>query len=268
MSGVVLLTMAGRSRRFTDVGVRVPKWALRVEGRHLLGWAVDSLVPMFEDGWSLHLVALDGDVRSAAFADALAELPVAATFTAVPTTPPGQAHSALAALGAIEPDVPVAVWNADTHLRPGPEPLHLADGNWLTLAPLEGSHWSFAELDDRGFVVRTAEKVRISDLASVGLYGFEDLGTLARATESAASSGASSAASSGTAPSGDSSVAAETYVAPLYNEVLAAGRDVRGLTVPAARVVPFGTPTEVVASCRQLGLSLPAELAELASTIT
>src|SRR5690606_23431453 len=42
----------------------------------------------------------------------------------------------------------------------------------ISVADLPGDHWSFAKTNDKGLVVDVAEKVRISNNASTGLYYF------------------------------------------------------------------------------------------------
>jgi hypothetical protein len=162
----------------------------------------------------------------------------------------GQARDAARAVAQLpigQARLPLVVWNIDTVVRP-PAPVPQT-GNWLQVSRKRGVAWSFAQLA-HGFtsdvrdvpVVRTAEKMRISPWASTGLYGF------ASGVEFSALVDAH-AADTG-----------ELYVAPLFNEVLAAGSVVTACEVPARSVTVMGTPEQFKAGCRARSWSLPAEL--------
>ena len=101
-----------------------------------------------------------------------------------------------------------------------------ADGV-LQLFRAPGDHWSFAEVQE-GRVVRVAEKERIAEWCSTGLYG---VGSASRFVELAWE------AHDETPPG------REPYVAPLYEALLRQG----GLVMPsyASEVVPLGTPEEL-----------------------
>ena len=239
--GAVILTMAGESARFAKAGISTPKWALRVGDRSILGRAIDSIGPYRQSGWKLVLVVREDHATTPAFAEAINDIEGYFRVVTLEATPQGQALSACAAASAVEMGDPLAVWCADTALLPGPDPIGLLGGNWITLADLPGEQWSFAEVDDEDYVVRTAEKRRISPHASVGLYGFRSMLTMQLAT-------------------GESRINKEVFVAPLYNSLVHDGIPVRALHIPAERVVPLGTPAEVVASCARMGWSLPKEM--------
>ena len=240
--------MAGNSKRFTDVGVTTPKWALTAGGRTLLGWAFFSVADLLDTS-RVVLVAREED--AAVLGQTLDGSPLREQPRVVFSAPGprrGQAvDSALAvsALSASEQRQPVVVWNADTLVTGATD--FPAGGNWLQLAPKSGDQWSFAQLDGTR-VVRTAEKERISSWASTGLYGFASGHVfLDLVRQGAATDG-------------------ETYVAPLYNALIAAGERVSGVLVPGHSVVPLGTPEQFVSACRGQGWTLPAELAGVAGT--
>jgi hypothetical protein len=74
-------------------------------------------------------------------------------------------------------------------------------GNWLTLAKLDGNSWSFARIEKMQ-VTKTAEKIRISEWASVGLYGFQPAEVFIEALDEFMLSNTGKI---------------EAYIAPLYN---------------------------------------------------
>ena len=146
----------------------------------------------------------------------------------------GQAETVLAARAWIDNDEPLLIYNADTFERN-----HLAEelprlpasvkGLWSVFDAPPGERYSFARVDGAGRVVETAEKRRISDLASTGLYWFRHGRDFVRLASDAIAR--------------DERAGGEFYVAPLYNRLIAEGADVR--VSKADEVWVLGTPEEL-----------------------
>lgn len=227
---MIVFPMAGLSSRFTRAGYDRPKWMLPLAGRPLLDWSLLGFQAMF-DSHPFLLVHLDlpgvaDFVRERAAALGIRDarlVPLAA-----PTR--GQAETVLLGLdGAGLPDAePVTIFNIDT-IRPGvrPEAFTGRDG-WLECFEGEGDHWSFVRPGPDGRAMQVTEKVRISNLCCSGLYHF---GSAALFREAYAAELA--------APSTN-----ELYVAPMYQHMIAAGRDVGYGTVAAGEIFFSGTPAE------------------------
>jgi dTDP-glucose pyrophosphorylase len=164
------------------------------------------------------------------------------SFEIVPVaeTPDGQARSVEIGLRKTGILGDFLVWNGDTYLRPGWDDSLKPGGDWMLLSKLSGDHWSFAEVEDFK-VRRTAEKVRISEFASLGLYGFGSSTLFVRALEEQSGSG-------------------ESYVAPLYNFMIEMGLTVQAHVIENSFMVPLGTPAEVYSSCLANGWTLPREM--------
>lgn len=88
------------------------------------------------------------------------------------------------------------------------------------------TRWSYAKLNQRGFVEEVAEKQPISDRATVGIYYFWTGGTFVDAAHSMIKQ--------------NKRVNGEFYVCPVYNEILKF--DIR--TYPVELMVPMGTPDD------------------------
>jgi hypothetical protein len=143
---------------------------------------------------------------------------------------PGQLCSVLEARDLIDPDVPVSVSSADTYVvsdfarrlsRKEPECRGL-----ISVANLPGDRWSFARTDASGTVLEVAEKRRISDHASTGLYWFASGREFLNAADASVRLGVK--------------VAGEHYVMPTYSSLLAMGKRVE--IAPADAVWDMGTP--------------------------
>jgi hypothetical protein len=227
----VVVTMAGESRRFREAGYTVPKYRLRVRGRTLFAWAVESLRPYFErpDARAVFVARaadagvtefVGGECRALGFA-----VPPSVALLDGPTG--GQAETVLAAAPHVEPGATVVIYNIDTHVRPGAfGPDTLAGDGCVPCFAGAGDAWSFVAAGADGRATAIAEKRRISPHASVGLYVFRDLALYREAYAAAAPAGG------------------ERYVAPLYAPLIERGYDVRMTTLADQDVVPLGTPDE------------------------
>jgi len=103
----------------------------------------------------------------------------------------------------------------------------------------EGDHWSFGLPDptnpERALAI--AEKERISDLASIGLYGFRSASTFLDAALMQLKQG--------------TTVRGEHYIAPMLQAAISAGESVALPRVEGVRL--YGTPEELL---RTFGISL------------
>jgi dTDP-glucose pyrophosphorylase len=206
---------------------------INVRGKPMYAWATDSLPLGLADRIificlreHLDQHGLERDIKTRY--EKLAPI-----IIALDDVTRGQAETVLQARSWIETDDSLLIYNADTfernrllaelpHLQPG------VAGLW-TVFRAAGERWSFARLDAKGRVVETAEKKRISDLASTGLYWFRSGRDFVRLADAAIS--------------GDDRALGEFYIAPLYNRLIREGAEVRVLE--ADEVWVLGTPEDL-----------------------
>jgi dTDP-glucose pyrophosphorylase len=124
------------------------------------------------------------------------------------------------------------IWCSDSFIENASTISFDSHSNHLILAKMEGTQWSFAKTVGDA-VLETAEKVRISEQASVGLYNFETVNEFLNL---------------------DFSVKAgnEHYVAPLYNQLIEKGRQVHFTEIDKEKFFSFGTPSELIQSAVRL----------------
>jgi hypothetical protein len=240
---MIVIPMAGRSSRFFKVGFSQPKYMLALGPRHggatVFRLCIDSFKAYFTSETFVFVHLDEPGVR--AFLDhELAAAGIAAQscrFVALPGATSGQAETVALGLeqAGMPGDDPLIIFNIDT-IRPGyRKPAFLADPDvtgYLEVVRAAGDHWSFALADASGRVVEVAEKRRISDLCSTGLYHFrraQDFMSAFRATLSMAASDLSGG---------------ERYVAPLYNSLIRDGADIRFDLITMDQVQFSGTPDE------------------------
>jgi NDP-sugar pyrophosphorylase family protein len=224
--------MAGRGKRFADAGYAKPKPLIDVRGRPMYAWAVDGL-PL-KLARRLIFLCLEEHL-----ADGLLERDINARyFNLRPMTVPvrevtqGQACTVLLARELINNDDPLLIYNADTYCPTTLGRMIASDGECdgildVFLAP--GDKWSFARLDDQRRVLETAEKKRISEWASTGLYWFRR--------------GRDFVTHADTMIRDNDQSNNEFYVAPVYNRLIAAGLRVCANVVNEIWVL--GTPEDL-----------------------
>lgn len=229
--------MAGMSQRFTAAGYDVPKYMLEAHGRSLFDHAVLSFRSYFGQ---IPFLFIARDVAgTGAFIEERARALGIADARTVLLDRPTRGQAETVALGieeaSAQPEAPLTIFNIDT-FRPGfefPEWIAECDGYLETFVG-EGSNWSFVrpKVDQPDRVQETSEKRPISDYCCTGLYHF----------------GAAQLFNDAYSPSSelkpDELEAGELYVAPLYNRLINAGRDIRFTVVPREEVIFCGVPAE------------------------
>jgi len=234
---LIVIPMAGLSQRFTAAGYDRPKYMLEAHGRSLFDHAVLSFRDYFG---RLPFLFIARDVAGTAdFVRARAALlGIAEALVAVLDQPTrGQAETVALGLGQanIDAATPLSIFNIDT-FRPGfrfPDWIDDCDGYLETFVG-EGPNWSFVRPIEAGSdrAAETSEKIPISNFCCTGLYHFATAGLFTQAYSKDSTLGA------------DQLQAGELYVAPLYNRLIADGRDIRFTVVPKNEVIFCGVPAE------------------------
>jgi dTDP-glucose pyrophosphorylase len=225
---IVVVPMAGSGTRLThEFGV--PKPFIPVAGKPMLSWAFQSLtgVPFTR----VVFIALASHSRIhglSVLAESLA--PSRAALIELDDVTDGQLRTVLAAKALLDTDEDMLIASADTLVQSGighDIRTRSADCRGLiSVARLEGDQWSFAEVDERGRAIRVAEKERISDLASTGLYYFTSGREFLDTADALIASGRKTRG--------------EYYVMPVYQQYIDAGKFV-GIS-EASAVWDMGTP--------------------------
>lgn len=240
---MIVLPMAGLSSRFFKAGYTQPKYMLDLHGKTVFAHALGSFRACFGRERIVIICRADYDTpdfvaaecAKAGLRDSDVDLVVLDHETA------GQAETVALGLERAKADAhaPLTIFNIDT-FRPGfthPTAFDLSsvDG-YVEVFQGPGEHWSFVRPDtsDPGAfrAAEVAEKVRISDLCSTGLYYF-------RSVDLFQTLYAPIAAKDPTTLQGG-----ERYIAPLYNDALKAGHDIRYTLIGADEVLFCGTPDE------------------------
>ncbi|MQT48238.1 hypothetical protein GHO40_16145 [Pseudomonas helleri] len=236
MSVNIVITMAGRGSRFYEAGYTVPKYEIQAHGRSLFDWSMLSLKNFLTSDSRVIFVCLEEN-KSAEYvlaqSRALGLRDVHILELSEVTD--GQATSAYLSRKLWQPEEPLLIYNIDTYVNPRalkPELIRNRSDGWVPCFQVPGDHWSFVELGSDDWAVDLAEKQRISEFASIGLYWFS------RAEDYAAAYERFFAHS-------QNLVRGERYIAPLYRQLIEEGRKISIADLAVDDVHVLGTPAEL-----------------------
>lgn len=241
---MIVIPMAGMSRRFTEAGYDRPKYMLPLTGRSVFAHAIGSFSAYFD---SLPFLFIARDVAGTkAFIEAeCATLGLREPQVQILQAPTaGQAETVELGLSQADIDgsAPLTIFNIDT-FRPGfrlpDDPWFATSAGYLEVFRGSGANWSYVRpaSGDEPVALETTEKRPISDLCCTGLYHFAATADFhdALAAERAQPS------------------ATELYVAPLYNHLIGAGHAIHYKIIEEAEIVFCGVPAEYEALRRTVG---------------
>jgi hypothetical protein len=235
---MIIIPMAGQSRRFHEAGYTRPKYELPLNGESLFACCTRSFEHYFHTERFVFVHRNDFGAAEfiAAECDRLGIADVVSVGLDGPTR--GQAETVLLGLESAghTGNEAIVIFNIDT-IRPRYVFPGIADGSdgYLEVFAGEGTHWSFvqpaAAFGSR--VARTTEKQRISSLCCTGLYYFARSADFAAVCRAALDDIDAYREQWG-----------ELYIAPMYNSLIGAGKRIVYHETGAGQVHFAGTPSE------------------------
>lgn len=230
----VIVPLAGRGSRFERHKFEVPKPLIPVAGKPMIYWALKSLEGM--SFTEIIFVALEEHEKRWGITRILRDIVGSkSNVLLLSEVTDGQLCTVLAARNHISSDCGVLIISSDTYVVSNlGETIraHSPDCRGvISVANMPGVHWSFAQTNDDGYVTEVAEKIRISDHASTGLYYFSSGQEFLEAADEMITSG--------------EKTRGEYYVIPTYGKYIQRGWRVE---VDAAHEVwDMGTPESLAA---------------------
>jgi HAD superfamily hydrolase (TIGR01509 family) len=225
----VLIPMAGLGSRFADQGYQLPKPIIDVDGKPMIERVVESL------GIAANYVFIvqQSHLSTYSLDKTLNRIAPGCKIVAIDGLTDGAARTTLAARDHIDNDAPLIIansdqiieWDADAFVNATCD--QLASGA-IALFTADHPKWSYAEIvDDR--VARVAEKVVISNNASVGIYGWKSGHDYVRYAQQMI----------------DKNIRTnnEFYICPVYNEAIEDGHKI--LPVFIDKMYGVGTPEDL-----------------------
>ena len=230
----IVVPMAGRGSRFASVGFRDPKPLIPVEGRPMIEWVVESTRP--SQPHRFVFLCLGEHLRATRMRSVLERVAPGCVVVSVDSVTDGAACTVLLAREWIDSEDPLMIANSDQWVD-YPVDAYLeamgdADGLIMTFWN-DHPKWSYAKLSPDGRVAEVVEKVVVSDQATVGVYNFRRGSDFVRAADEMIARGLK--------------VNGEFYVAPTYNLLIGAGKEivVHDIEKAGGRMHGLGTPEDL-----------------------
>lgn len=223
-----IICSAGRGSRFEKDFPGIPKPAIKLKGRYLLDWSLDSLPIKPED--KVIVITQEQHKVKERLCNSTRSLQDDITWIELDYLTGGQLETALTAKSVLDMDSSIAIFNCDTYYQGTKLEELAADESVEGIIPclqVPGESWSFCKIDDNDRVTAVAEKKRISDWASVGLYYFRDTKRFVKMAEEYIAANKEG----------------ETYVAPFYQSYLDAGYKI--MIDRVTEFKPMGTPDQI-----------------------
>ena len=229
----IVYLMAGRASRFKEVGYKVPKPLITVKGKPMIQWATDSL-SFLSDATFIFLCLKEHEEQFGISQELKKLYGSKVEVILVEGVTQGAATTALLAKKLINSNEELIISNADQFFmsKKCEKELMQKKKHFSGLIPVfEGTHprWSFAKINEKGFVTEVAEKVPISNNATVGVYYFQHGKDFVWAAEEMITK--------------DIRRNNEFYVCPIFNELLGRGDKIKAVTVD--EMWSMGTPEDV-----------------------
>jgi choline kinase len=226
---ILLIPMAGIGKRFLDEGWDIPKQLIQVGNKTMIEWSMScidhtNVTKIFivrrnqVDNYSIDIF-----LKSKFGNDSI--IIISETETE------GTVSSCLLAKEYIDNDSPLAITTLDVFFTPNFNPYDIdtnVDGTILVFNS-DNPAYSYSVLDSDGFITETAEKVVLSNNASVGLYCFSKGSTFIKYAEQMITQ--------------NIRTRNEFYVCPLYNLLIQDGLKIN--TSPVTSMHLMGTPDEL-----------------------
>ena len=222
--------MAGRGKRFEDMGYSFPKPLIDVEGKPMIQLIIENL-----NLTGKHIFLCQKEHYEKYALDKLLEmLSPNCKIIQIDGITDGAAVTALKAKELINNDEELIIANSDQWINWNPQHFlsflqnNDADGGVITFISTHPK-WSFVKVNESGLVTELAEKKPISNIATVGIYYYKHGKTFVNAAEQMITK--------------NITTNNEFYIAPTFNEIILNGGKV--FHYPVAEMYGLGTPEDL-----------------------
>jgi HAD superfamily hydrolase (TIGR01509 family) len=226
----VLIPMAGAGSRFAQAGYTFPKPLIEVRGKPMIQVVIENLNI---DANYIFLVQKE-HYEKYNLQSVLSILKPGCKIVQVDGVTDGAARTTLLAKEFIDNDEPLVMANSDQYVEWDSNNVmysFTADGIDGGILTFKATHpkWSYAKLDEHGFVSQVAEKNPISDNATVGVYYWKKGSDYVKYAEQMIDK--------------DIRTNGEFYVCPVFNEAIADGKKIRVKEI--SKMWGIGTPEDL-----------------------
>jgi len=226
----VLIPMAGAGSRFEKAGYTFPKPLIDVRGKPMIQWVVDNLNVEAK----YIFIVQQSHFEKYNLKETLSNFCPNNEIIQIDGITEGAACTTLLAKQYIDRDEQLIIANSDQFVEWDSDEFIYScnasdlDANILTFNSTHPK-WSYAKLNDLGFVTEVAEKKPISDLATVGIYYWRKGSDYVKYAEQMIDK--------------NIRVNSEFYVCPVFNEAIQDNKKVRTYNID--KMWGLGTPEDL-----------------------
>lgn len=170
----IIITMAGEGSRFRKVGYKIPKHEIEIKGKTLFEWSMLSLKNFFDEEFIF--VVRKNNYNEKILKELCAKLEIKKTIIKeIEILTDGQATTAFLCDELLSNNEDILIYNIDTYISGNEiikKEIQKYDG-YIPVFKSEGEKWSFIKLDKKNKIEDVVEKIRVSDLGSIGMYYFK-----------------------------------------------------------------------------------------------
>lgn len=226
----VLIPMAGAGSRFEKAGYTFPKPLIDVDGKPMIQAVVDNLNI---DARHIFIVQ-KSHYDKYNLSNVLSSISPDCEIIQADGITEGAACTTLLAKELINNDEPLLMANSDQFVEwDSNQFMYSMIGDTIDagMTTFRSTHpkWSYARLDDKGFVCEVAEKNPISDIATVGIYYWSKGSDYVKYTEQMIDK--------------DIRVNNEFYVCPVFNQAIQDNKKIK--TFDIEKMWGLGTPEDL-----------------------
>lgn len=226
----IIIPMAGEGKSFKNAGYTFPKPLVEINGKPMIQLVVENLNT---EGNFIYIVKKEHYERYS-LRYLLNLISPGCRIIQVDSPTQGAACTVLLAKEFINNDKPLVIANSDQFIEWDSNEFFYAmaadecDGGILTFKSTHPK-WSYAKLNSEGFVIETAEKRPISNIATAGIYYFRRGDEFVKSIEQMISK--------------EVKFNNEYYICPVYNEYVLDNKKIR--TFHVEKMWGLGTPEDV-----------------------
>ena len=226
---MIIIPMLGRSSRFFNAGYDKPKYELPLGDETVFSSSVRSFQKYFNYQPFLFIVRSDFNAISFVSREVNRLCIKDYRIIEIDKETSGQAESVMLGIKDYDESQSILIFNIDTirHDFDWPSKELFSDG-FIEVFKADGNEWSFVKAKNNHEVLMTAEKSRISNLCSNGIYGFLFISDFKSAYNEFVSD--------------PFNAGGETYIAPLYNYLIDKGKSVNFRLIDSGLIDHCGLP--------------------------
>ena len=209
----IVVPMAGRGSRFTEAGYEMPKPLIDVYGHPMIEYVTKNITPSCDHRFIY--ICQQEHLEKYGLEEKLKTIAPGCIVIPINYITEGAACTVLLAEKYIDNEDSLMIANSDQYVDSDINVYIAAAGKYdglIMTMPANHPKWSYIKFDDQGFVTMVREKEVISNEATVGIYNYKKGSDFVKYAHQMIDK--------------NIKVNNEFYVAPVYNEMIEAGKKI------------------------------------------